>query len=105
MWWIPTLISVVCIAGGAGAASRWLPDLETGPVGGLAFFAVCGLLGGALDVVGLHIYLIVNGLAGFGGPGPILASELDQTLIEAGILFGLAALVYLVAARRSSQPS
>jgi hypothetical protein len=100
---IPVVIFVACLGVGVGASSRWLPDLATGPVGGLAFFAVCGLLGAALGLVGLHIYSIVeelNNIGGsFGGIGKadVVAAGLESMLWEAGSLFGLAFAVYLLA--------
>lgn len=101
---IPVVIFVACLVVSVGASSRWLPDLAAGPVGGLAFFAVCGLLGAALGLVGLHIYSIVEGLNQSGGftglrneKAEILASGLASMLWEAGSLFGLAFVVYLLA--------
>ncbi len=82
------------------AASRWLPELAPGPVGGLAFFAVCGLLGASLAVFGLDIYGIVDNLTGsFAGLGErrILADGLESTLWETGVLVALALAVYLLA--------
>jgi len=103
---VPLVIFVVCLAVGVVAGSRWLPELAAGPVGGLAFFVVCGLLGGALGLVGMHIYSIVEtldrfgsrGLTGF-GKGEIVATGLRSMLFEAGSLLGLAAVVYLLAPR------
>lgn len=82
-----------------GFLARWLPDLAVGPVGGLAFFAVCGLLGAALGLVGLHIFSIVEGLDRFDGVGKaeIVAGDLQSMLWEAGSLFGLSIAVYLLA--------
>jgi uncharacterized membrane protein YhhN len=57
---VPVAIFVVCLSAGVWAGVRWLPDLARGPVGGLAFFVVCGLLGAALGSLGLHIYSIVE---------------------------------------------
>jgi hypothetical protein len=88
---------------GVGASSRWLPDLAAGPVGGLAFLAVCGLLGAALGLVGLHIYSIVEELNNVGGSfsgirkAEVVAEGLESMLWEAGSLFGLAFVVYLLA--------
>jgi hypothetical protein len=65
---------------------------------------VCGLLGAALGLVGLHIYSIVdelNHLGGLGGirKGEILAAGLRDMLWEDGSLLGLAMVVYLLAPR------
>jgi hypothetical protein len=99
---IPAVIFVACVGTGVAISSRWLPELAVGPVGGLAFFVVCGLLGAAFGLVGLHIYSIVETLNNFGGftgtgKGNLLASGLDGMLWEAGTLFGLAIAVYLLA--------
>jgi hypothetical protein len=100
---IPVLIFGVCFCAGVGAAARWLPSLAEGAVGGLAFFLVCGLLGAALGLVGLHIYSIVEALdtagGGFGGirKGFVMAEELQSLLFEAGLLLGLTFVVYLLA--------
>ena len=96
------MIFVACLGAGVVISSRWLPDLAVGPVGGLAFFVVCGLMGAALGLVGLHIYSIVENLNNFGGlagtgKGDILAAGLEEMLWEAGSLFGLALVVYLLA--------
>ena|ERR1700691_4625545 len=96
---IPVVIFAVCLCAGVAAGVRWLPNLATGPVGGLAFFAVCGLLGAALAVLGLHIYSTVENLNGFGGHerGAFLASSLESMLWDTGTLLGLAVAVYLLA--------
>ncbi len=103
---VPVPIFVACFGGGVVAASRRLPELADGPVGGLAFFAVCGLLGATLGLVGLHIYAIVGelGSSPFGGSkddAEVLASGLAALLFEVGSIFGLAAIVYLLAPRGS----
>jgi hypothetical protein len=102
---IPVVIFVVCLAGGAVASARWLPDLAAGPIGGSAFFVVCGLAGASLALVGLHVYSIANALntGGFAGirnaKAEIMASGLQSALWEAGSLFALAAAVFLLAPR------
>lgn len=96
---VPILIFAACMAAGAYAAARWLPNLEAGPVGGLAFFAVCGLAGAGLGLVGLHIYGIVKAVeeAERFSKGEIVASGLQAMLFEAGLIFGAATAVYLLA--------
>jgi hypothetical protein len=99
---IPAVIFFACVGAGVVAASRWLPDLAVGPVGGLAFFVVCGLLSAAFGLAGLHIYSIVselNHLGSLGRPadGELLADGLEEMLWEVGSLFGLATAVYLLA--------
>ena len=105
---VPVLVFVVCLVGGALAAAHWLPGLAGGPVGRTAFFAVCGLLGAALGVVGLHTYVTVKELEAkpgivktlLGGNSRILANGLMSILYKGGVIVGLAAIVYVVAARR-----
>lgn len=95
---VPVLIFVACMIAGVFAAARWLPALEAGPVGGLAFFAVCGLIGGGVGEIGLHIYGIAETVDELHlAKGVVVASELRAMLYEAGVLFGLAVAVYLLA--------
>jgi hypothetical protein len=102
---VPIAIFVVCLGGGAWASSRWLPDLAPGPLGGLAFFAVCGLLGAAAAVFGLDIYETVEsfgeGLGRF-GERRLLADDLGSLLWQTGVLVALALAVYLLAPRREA---
>jgi hypothetical protein len=99
---VPIVIFVACLSAGVFLCARWLPGLAAGSVGGLAFLVVCGLAGGGVAVVGLRIYSIVNALhrgsIGFLNRD-IVADGLGQLLWEAGLLFGLAAAVYLLAPR------
>jgi hypothetical protein len=101
---VPIIIFVVCLAVGVYASSRWLPELASGPVGGLSFFVVCGLVGAAFAVFGLRIYLIVENLEGFLGSLRrfTVANGLESMLEECGLLLGFAATVYLLAPRASS---
>jgi hypothetical protein len=105
VWWIPVAVFVVCFGGGALAAARWLPDLAPGPIGGLAFFLVCGLLGAALALLGLHVYGTVrlieatSGSSVFESHGEALASGLTSILFESGMISGIAAVTYLLAPR------
>jgi hypothetical protein len=94
---LPALIAAVCLFAGVAAAVRWLPDLAEGAIGGLAFFAVCGLLGAALALLGLHVYLIVESLHNLGEKGAIFADGLQSMLWDTGSLVGLAIAVYLLA--------
>jgi len=98
---IPVLIFVAGLATGAMACSRWLPDLAAGSVGELAFFAVCGLVGTAAGLLGVHIYSIVNDLdhltSGEIGRGEIVAGGLQSIAFEVGSLLSFAGIVYLLA--------
>jgi hypothetical protein len=97
---VPVVIFVACLSAGVFASSNWLPNLAAGSAGGLAFFAVSGLIGGALAVVGLRVYMIVeethNGTSGFLNRD-VVANDLTDMLWEAGLLLGLAVTVYLLA--------
>ncbi len=98
---VPVPIFAAALSVGVVAGSRWVPDLAAGPVGGLAFFVVCGLIGAAVGVLAMHIYIIVEGLEQFGGSGAeqraLLASGLRDTLFDCGSLIALASIVYLLA--------
>jgi hypothetical protein len=96
---VPIVIFLACLGAGVTAAARWLPDLAVGPRGGLAFFVVCGLLGAAAGIIGLRIYSIANSIGEFKslGNGEIVADGLADMLWEAGLLLGLATLIYLLA--------
>jgi hypothetical protein len=99
---VPALVFFACFGAGAVSASRWLPDLAPGPVGGLAFFTVVGLISAALSVAGLHAYSSIREL---NNPPPgvgldqaeLLASGIRNILVDAGTLFGLAGIVFLLA--------
>jgi hypothetical protein len=96
---VPIIIFVVCLSAGVFAATKWLPDLAPGPVGGISFFVVCGLVGAALGVFGLNIYLIVETIEESSRVFRRLAvsNGLESILWQCGVLIGLAAAVYLVA--------
>lgn len=98
----PILISFFCFGAGAALVASKLPELPTGPVATAAFFVVCGLLGAALSLVGIEIYLIVysieNAPDGIDN-AEIVATGIRNILIYPGLLVGLAGIVYLLAAR------
>jgi hypothetical protein len=106
---VPAVVFVVCFFGGVWVATQWLPGLARGPVGDIAFFAICGLIGAGLGVVGLHIYLTArelnetNGL-GVGGNSRVLADGLLEILLNGGTVLGLATIAYLLAPREE-QPA
>lgn len=99
---VPVLVFLACFGAGVISSARWLPDLAPGPVGGLAFFAVVGLLSAALSMAGLHAYSAITELT---SPPPdlgidkaeVIASGLRNILLDSGTLFGLAGIVYLLA--------
>jgi hypothetical protein len=111
MWWIPVLVFVVAFGAGVLVVSRWLPELAAGPVGGLAFFTVCGLVGAAVGLFGLHVYSIVreveaaSGSGPFGSKGDVLAGGMISILYESGLIFAAAMIVFLLAPRGSEAPS
>ena len=97
---VPALVSFACFGVGVVASARWLPELSGGPVAGLTFFAVCGLLAGALSLAGLHVYSIVNEIGHVSDPSAkeeILASGLRNVLFECGTLVALTGILYLLA--------
>jgi hypothetical protein len=101
---IPVIAFFGCFIVGIGATTRWLPELGRGSVGGLAFFAVCGLMGAALGLVGLGVEETVRALEssprGFGRE--LVAGSLGVIARDAGTVFGLAMVVYLLALRRGA---
>jgi hypothetical protein len=107
---VPAVVCVVCFFGGIWGASQWLPGLARGPIGDIAFFAICGLIGAGLGVVGLHIHLTARELEEAGGPARLddragfLASGLLQILLDGGTVLGLATIAYLLAPREE-QPA
>jgi hypothetical protein len=79
-------------------------------VGSLTLFVICGLLGVAVAMVGLHLYLIATALerSDILGHGPLLANELVDMLWDVGALVGLALIVFLMSQRldaRDPSPS
>jgi hypothetical protein len=94
---IPVIIFVASMTAGVVVAAHWLPDLAAGSVGGLAFFAVCGLVGAATGVFGLHIYSIVEDSGLFGPRAEFIASDLQVMAVNVGSLLGFAGIVYLLA--------
>jgi hypothetical protein len=106
---VPALVFLVCFCGGVWASTQWLPGLARGPVGDIAFFAICGLIGAGLGVVGLHIYLTARELKesngpGLGGNSGVLADGLLEILLNGGTVLGLATIAYLLAPREA-QPA
>lgn len=99
---IPALIFVVVSSGGAIVCSRWLPDLAPGPVASLAFFVVCGLIGAAVGLLAMHIYLIVTELDHLTGnagltQGEVVAAGIRDIAFEVGSLLAFTSIVYLLA--------
>jgi hypothetical protein len=96
---IPVLIFILALSAGAIASAQWLPDLAAGSVGGLAFFAVCSLVGTAAGLLGLHIYSIVEELNNVSAvsQGEIVAGGLRNIAFDVGSLLGFASVIYLLA--------
>jgi len=97
---VPVLIFLVCFAVGTVATARWLPVLAPGKIGGLAFFVVTGMLAAALSLVGVRIYAIINQLNHIEGhveQSEIIAVGIRDILWQAGTIFGLACVIYLLA--------
>jgi hypothetical protein len=96
---VPVLIFLAGLSAGVLAAARWLPDLATGQIGGLAFFVVCGLIGAAAGLLGVHIYLIVEAVGHFPGAtkGEELAAGIRDIVFDVGSLLGFAGVIYLLA--------
>lgn len=91
------------------ASARWLPDLDVGPIGDLAFFTVCGLLGTAFSLLGMHVYLIIEDIRHLHreigiDKAEVLAGGIRTVLFEVGSLTGLAAIVFLLAPRLTKSP-
>jgi hypothetical protein len=76
---------------------------------GVAFFAVRWLIGAGFAAVGVQSFLTVRELEAkngplnrlLGGSSRIVGNGLESILFNAGILFGLAAIVYLMGLRHS----
>jgi hypothetical protein len=100
---IPALAFIFPALGAAIACSYWIPDLDAGPVGGLAFFLVCGLVGAAVGLLGVDIYSLVRQLehfdsnSGVFSKGEFIAEFLRDVAINVGPLLAFAAIVYLLA--------
>jgi hypothetical protein len=107
MGW-PILIVVLGLAGGVAVARRLLPPLPSGPASGVASWMVGVLLGAAVAVVGLQAHDLIRALrddSSFFGDSDAQAISYFATnaLHLGGLLFGLAAIVYLLAMRLHGQ--
>jgi hypothetical protein len=96
------IVTVVCFIAGVAASTRWLPPLSDGPVGGIAYFIVCGLAGATLATVGINVDSTVRALErsseGSGELESIIVSDgLLGICRDAGMLAGLALIAYLLA--------
>jgi hypothetical protein len=112
---VPLLVFIACFGAGITASARWLPEGGQGPIGGVAFFLVCGLLAGALSIAGLDVYLTIKQIYELGEPftggggkdlgsALILAEGLRNMLIESGTLVGFAGIVYLLSPLVGDEP-
>jgi hypothetical protein len=104
---VPVIVFLGCFIVGVAATTRWLPEIGGGPVGGLAFFAVCGLMAAALGLFGLGIEQTVRALeSGSGDLGRSLVNiGLVSAARDASTLFGLAMVLYLLAPRIQHSPA
>jgi 4-hydroxybenzoate polyprenyltransferase len=100
---VSILVIVVCFVAGTWASSRWLPDLDSGQLGAIAFFVVCGLCGAVLAIIGVDIDAIVRETRHTSGEisGEIIAARLAAMLRDSGTVAGLALIVYVLAPRPS----
>jgi len=101
---VPAVIFVGCLVVGVLAATRWVPELPAGTIGGIVFFVVCGMAGAAVAVVGVNVFLMVeSGRFIPGGSPTVIAGYLSEMSWEVGLLLGVATLLYLVALRIGPQ--
>jgi hypothetical protein len=102
---VPIIIAVVCFAAGVVASSRWLPDLDTGTLGTIAFFVICGLCGAVLALVGIYVYLIVRDAEQSGRLEIInpIAGLFAAMLRDGGTVAGLTLIAYLLAPKPASE--
>ena len=100
---VPILIFLVAFVVGSVLPARLLPALAEGSIAGIALLVVCGLLGMALGLVGIHIYEIARQLdnalsLGLSNEKPdVIANGSMAMLRDIGPILGLAAAVYLLA--------
>lgn len=96
---VPVAVFAGCLIVGVLAATRHLPELPPGKVAGLCYFLVCGMIGAGVAVAGLCIFDAVEaGEDRFLGAVQV-GGVLAQLLWQCGLVFGVAAIVYLLAAR------
>jgi hypothetical protein len=102
---VPIVIAVLCLCAGAFASARWLPELPSGSVGGFSFFLVCGLVSAGVAVFGLRAYQVIEFL-NHGNSGLVgreeLAGALSSMLWESGVVFALAAGLFLLASHTAA---
>jgi hypothetical protein len=101
------VIAVACFVAGVMAAARWLPDLEEGPVGTMAFFVICGLCGAVVGLFGLNIDAMIKQAESLGRGGfeqVAVASGLLNILRDCGSVAAFALIAFLLAPRPSDQP-
>jgi hypothetical protein len=94
------IVVVACFIAGVWAATTWLPPLADGPVGTIAYFVICGLVGVVLAIVGIRVWGIVHELEEARrliSSSTILADSLGALLCESGSLAALTLVAYLLA--------
>jgi multisubunit Na+/H+ antiporter MnhB subunit len=104
---VPVIVFFGCFILGIAMTTRWLPELGGGTTGGLAFFTVCGLMAAALGLVGLGIEETIRALESssreFGRL--LVANSLEVIGRDAGTVFALAMVLYVLAPRRHAPVS
>lgn len=100
---VPVGVFVGCLIVGTLAAGRALPDLPDTRFAGLIFFAVCGMIGAALALIGLHIFQMVEA-GNFDGAAIEISGEIVEMLWQTGVVLGVAMLLYL-AVRHAELPA
>jgi hypothetical protein len=103
---IPIAIFIVCFGAGVAAADHWLPALSGGRLTQLAGMSALGLLGAAAADAGLQIYVAARDLNQHTEVrlpsltnANVVADTLRTIAYEAGLLVGLATVIYLLATR------
>lgn len=100
---IPVLILLATFLAGVLITARWLPNLDSGRVGRIAFRVVCGLVGIAVALVGLEIYEIARTIdresqTGYASSNSdVVTAGVVSILQGVGPVIGLPAAVYLLA--------
>jgi hypothetical protein len=94
---VPSAIFAGCLVVGVLVATRFLPELPPDIGSGLVFVLVCGMIGAAAALVGLHVYEFVEESSERFG---LFASiPLEDMLWQVALVLGLATIAYMLAWR------